>query len=46
MSQRLESVAFVEDANIFVITEGETARRLNFNTGEINVIIENQISII
>jgi len=34
LANRRESVAYVEDANIFVITEGDTARRLNFHTGE------------
>lgn len=34
LAHRLESVAYVEDANIFVITEGDTARRLNFHTGK------------
>ena len=34
LAHRMESVAYVEDANIFVITEGDTARRLNFHTGK------------
>jgi len=41
LSHRMESVAYIEDANIFVVVEGESARRLNFNAGrptiELNV---------
>lgn len=33
LSQRRESVAFIEDANVFVVTEGDAARHCNFRTG-------------
>ena len=32
--QRLESVMYVKDGDVFVITEGEAARYTNFYTGE------------
>lgn len=34
LSQRRENVAFVEDANVFVVTEGDAARHCNFRTGK------------
>ena len=33
LSQRVETVAFIEDANLFVVIEGDAARCLNFHTG-------------
>ena len=33
LSHRMESVAYVEDANIFVVTEGDAAQRLNIHSG-------------
>jgi hypothetical protein len=29
----MESVAYIEDANLFVVTEGESARCVNFHSG-------------
>ena len=34
LSQRIENVAYVDDCDLFVITEGEAARTYNFSTGE------------
>ena len=34
LSQRMEVAAFVQDANLFVITEGEAARVVNFHSGK------------
>ncbi|KAK2166598.1 hypothetical protein LSH36_37g02019 [Paralvinella palmiformis] len=46
LANRRESVAYVEDANIFVITEGDTARRLNFHTGlDVNLGIDGLTSL-
>ncbi|XP_064641269.1 uncharacterized protein LOC135496080 isoform X2 [Lineus longissimus] len=33
ISKRLESAVFIEDANIFVITEGDASRCVNFHSG-------------
>ena len=33
-SQRMEPVGFIQECNMFVVTEGEAARCLNFNSGE------------
>ena len=33
LSQRRENVAYIEDANVFVVTEGDAARHCNFRTG-------------
>ena len=33
LHHRMENVAYIEDANLFVVTEGEASRCLNFNTG-------------
>ncbi|ELT88966.1 hypothetical protein CAPTEDRAFT_195875 [Capitella teleta] len=33
VSHRMESVAYIEDANLFVVTEGESARCVNFHSG-------------
>lgn len=35
LSHRMESVAYIEDANLFVVTEGESARCLNFHSGNV-----------
>ena len=35
LSQRMEVAAFVQDANLFVITEGEAARVVNFHSGKV-----------
>ena len=32
-SQRMEPVGFIQESNMFVVTEGEAARCLNFNSG-------------
>lgn len=38
LSQRMESVAYIADCDVFVITEGEASRYYNFNTGmDVNV---------
>lgn len=38
LSQRMETVAYFADCDIFVITEGEASRSYNFNTGlDVNV---------
>ncbi|KAL4222882.1 hypothetical protein ACF0H5_018922 [Mactra antiquata] len=38
ISQRIESVAYISDNDLFIITEGEASRSLNFNTGlDINI---------
>ncbi len=34
LSERIESAAYVQDANLFVITEGEATRCLNFHSGK------------
>ena len=34
LSQRAESVAYISDCDLFIITEGEASRFLNFNTGK------------
>ena len=34
LSQRMESVAYIADCDLFVITEGEASRSYNFNTGQ------------
>ena len=33
VSQRMESVAYIDDCDMYVIAEGEAARSYNFNTG-------------
>ena len=33
-SQRMESVAFIQESDTFVLTEGEAARCVNFNSGK------------
>ena len=33
LHHRKENVAYIEDANLFVVTEGEASRCVNFNTG-------------
>ena len=33
LSHRMESVAYIEDANLFIVTEGESARCVNFHSG-------------
>ena len=40
LSDRLESVTFIEDANIFIVAEGSTARRINFNAGNFGNIFQ------
>ncbi|KAL3860230.1 hypothetical protein ACJMK2_010384 [Sinanodonta woodiana] len=38
LSQRLESVAYIVDCDMFVVAEGESCRSCNFNTGmDVNV---------
>ena len=32
-SQRMEPVGFIQESNMFVVTEGEAARGLNFYSG-------------
>lgn len=40
LMQRMESAAYIEDANIFVVAEGEATRRVNFDSGmDINLVI-------
>ena len=34
LSQRLENVVYVEDGDVFVVTEGEAARYSNFHSGK------------
>ena len=34
LHNRIESVSYIEDANLFVVTEGEASRCVNFNTGK------------
>ena len=33
LAQRMESVGFIQDSNMFVVSEGEAARFLNFHSG-------------
>ena len=37
LSQRMESVTYIEDANLFVVAEGEAARFSNFRSGKSTV---------
>ncbi|XP_045193654.1 uncharacterized protein LOC123549549 [Mercenaria mercenaria] len=38
LSQRIESVAYISDCDLFIITEGEASRSYNYNTGmDINI---------
>ena len=34
LSHRMETVSYIEDTNMFVVSEGEAARCYNFHTGE------------
>ena len=38
LSQRMESTMYIEDANVFVTTEGESARFLNFHSGKLSTV--------
>lgn len=33
LAERMENVVYIEDANLFAVTEGEAARFLNFRSG-------------
>lgn len=40
LSQKCETVAYFDDSDMFVITEGEAARAYNVNTGKVlNVVV-------
>ncbi|KAL4225399.1 hypothetical protein ACF0H5_016089 [Mactra antiquata] len=46
ISQRIENVAYISDNNLFIITEGEATRSLNFNTGlDINIGLKSVTSL-
>ena len=33
LAHRMESVAFIQESNLFIVSEGDAARRLNFHSG-------------